>query len=473
MRLTLKLTLGILLGAWITQMVNLALRIERERTVFESDVRKDHVILGRALTVELAKEWSTGGQASAMAMRARMDDERQSVELSLVPLEQLEPETRSIVQRAEVHQAVATVHEDESRLVTWVPLATSAGVLAALRLEESLEPAESYVRTTMVRAFVYAVIGTVASTMLAFVFGFVLVGRRARLLVDKARRVGEGDLAGPLHDPGRDELSELARELNAMCERLAAARAELEREAAQRLAAEQQLRHADRLSTVGTLAAGIAHELGTPLNIVVGRARLIKDAAGASEGVAANARIIEEQTQRIIRIVRQLLDFARARRPSRSIVDLARLARETADMLAPLAGKRGVELAVKTNGSVPIVSADPGQLQQAVTNLVMNAVQASATGHVVELNVGSNPHTPQGAPREARISVIDTGAGMTEEQQRNLFTPFFTTKDVGEGTGLGLAVAWSLVQENGGRISVESTLARGSTFTIHLPAEAS
>lgn len=470
MRLTLKLTVGILLGVWLTQMLNLVLRVQRESELLEDDIHKDHVILGRALAVDLMEEWRSRGRDAAFELSRRMNAERDAINLVLVEHEAVDAAAAGAVGRGDVSQTLR-IGEDDKHLVTWVPLVSNDEVPAALRLEESLAPAHAYIRTTLWRAFTYAVLGTIASTALAFAFGFILVGLRVRALVAKARRVGDGDLSGPLDERGQDELSVLAREVNAMCERLAAARLEVERASAQRLAAVQQLRHADRLSTVGMLAAGIAHELGTPLNIVAGRSRLIADAPDAPDAIVRSAHIIDDQAQRMTRIVRQLLDFARARRPDKASIDVSRVARDTVEMLAPLAGKRGVELALDVADAIPRVCADAGQLQQAVTNLVMNAVQASRHGDRVEVRVA--PRVPAGAEcPEAVIAVVDHGAGMNEAQLENIFTPFFTTKDVGEGTGLGLAVAWGLVQENGGRISVQSAAARGSTFTIHLPSQA-
>jgi two-component system, NtrC family, sensor kinase len=466
MRLTLKLTLGILFGVGVTLLVNVLLRVQREAELFESDIQKDHVILGRALAIDLVEEWRAGGASAAFALAARMNSERAGIDIGAVPLEELSPSVVGALQAGEVHQSIDG-EGAEQRLVTFLPLARRAGVVAALRLEESLAPAHGYVATTLVRTAVSAVVGLLASTGLAFIFGFLLVGRPVRALVEKARRVGAGDLSGPLRGTRRDELGMLERELNAMCDRLEVARNELERATAQRIAAVQQLRHADRLSTVGLLSAGIAHELGTPLNIVSGRARLIAEQTEIPEATARNARVIEEQAQRMTAIVRQLLDFARARRPAKSDTDVGKLASDTAEMLSTLAGKRGVELAVEAAPPGTRACVDAGQVQQAMTNLVVNAVQASPRGARVAIRV--HDETPPGDRPLTCISVVDEGGGMDDEQLQNVFTPFFTTKDVGEGTGLGLAVAWGLVQENGGHISVQSEKSRGSTFTIYLP----
>lgn len=463
MRLTLKLAAVVLISVGLTLLINVILRVQRERHLLENDIRKDHVILGRALAIDLVEEWGAMGRDAALALAAKMNAERAGIDIAAFPVEKVPPGIVPTLEHGEVVQTFEG-DGDDANLVTWVPLARRSGLVAALSLTESLKPSHDYIESTIQRTAVSAFVGLVIATTLAFVFGFVLVGRPVRRLVEKARRVGSGDLTGPLPEGPHDELGLLARELNAMCDRLVDAREDLERLNAERLKAEQQLRHADRLSTLGMLSAGIAHELGTPLNIVAGRARLIADSHGDDESTLKSARAIEEQAQRMTRIVRQLLDFARARRPAKAPSDLGKLARETVDMLTPLAQRRGVDLTVEA-APTPEVLVDGAQLQQAMTNLLVNAVQASAAGKTVRVRV-------RDAGPGVDIDVVDEGEGMEPEQLEKIFTPFYTTKDVGEGTGLGLAVAWGLVQENGGNIRVQSEPAHGSTFTIHLPREA-
>jgi signal transduction histidine kinase len=274
-----------------------------------------------------------------------------------------------------------------------------------------------------------------------------------------------------------DEIAELGQEMNAMSSKLSDANTRLVAETAARVHAMQQLRHAERLVTVGKLASGIAHELGTPLNVVSGRAKMISQNADATDVVRNNARIVMEQSERMAQIIRQLLDFARAGKPNKSLVDLKHLAASTLSLLRPIADKRRVTLHFEATEPVSEVVADATQLQQVVTNLVVNAVQASPESTTVEVGLrmaasktkpGPEGSTKQG-PGFACITVSDHGTGMGEETLERVFEPFFTTKDVGEGTGLGLAVAYGIVQEHGGFITVESKLDEGSRFEVYLP----
>jgi signal transduction histidine kinase len=461
MRVTFKLMLGILAGVGITLGVNMMLRAAREAELLESDIEKDHLVLGRALSVDILEEWRDRGRPAALELVGKMNAERDYITISAEEAERLAPAEQAALRAAGRLQKIEGEGAEE-HLVTLVPLVLRGQLVAALKLDESLVSARAYVRSTMERTAISALVGLLASAALAWGFGFVIIGRPIRMLVEKARRVGAGDFSGPLPTDRSDELGLLAGELNAMCQRLDAARQDLERATNARVEALQQLRHADRLSTVGLLSAGIAHELGTPLNVVAGRARLIAERTEAAQPeLARDARIIQEQAERMTRIARQLLDFARAGRPNRADVEIGGLARGTAELLTALAQKQGVELVV--DADVPVVARiDAAQIQQALTNLIMNAVHASGRGQSVQLAV----RTP------ARIEVIDRGSGMDEQTVNNLFVPFFTTKDVGEGTGLGLAVAWGLVQENGGHIRVISTKGAGSTFTIDLAPEA-
>jgi signal transduction histidine kinase len=343
------------------------------------------------------------------------------------------------------------------------------------------------------------------------VLGVWLVGRPIKTLINKARRVGAGDFSGRLQIPHAAEIGELATEMNLMSERLADAGKQLAAATTARIVAIEQLRHADRLSTVGKLASGIAHELGTPLNVVSGRAQLIAESVQATAGdrlgqaaildVTDNVRIIVEQTRRMSAIIRQLLDFARRRGVQKASYDLRQLVAQTVSMLQPLAEKRGVTLAIEATTTPASAQVDASQIQQVLTNVVVNAIQSMPKGGMVtialrpsstqpppgaEITQGESRGEPAGFAggepsreglgtlsgfpcQQFEIAVTDQGDGIAAEVLPHVFEPFFTTKAVGEATGLGLSVAYGIVQEHGGFITVESELGRGSRFAIHLP----
>ncbi|HQP38827.1 MAG TPA: HAMP domain-containing sensor histidine kinase, partial [Polyangiaceae bacterium] len=238
------------------------------------------------------------------------------------------------------------------------------------------------------------------------------------------------------------------------------------------------LRHADRVATVGRLAAGMAHELGTPLNVVAARAKQIAAGSTTPEATRENARIIADQVERMSRIMRQLLDFARKRELQSVSTDLRSILKRAATFLSPLARKRGLDLRV-VNPPEPIVARiDVAQMDQVVTNLVMNAIHASPEGKRVSVElsqaVGQYPAAEAKTSVPCvRIDVTDEGSGIEQENLRQIFDPFFTTKPIGEGTGLGLSVAYGIVKDHGGWIDVDSEPGRGSRFTVWLPTEVS
>jgi signal transduction histidine kinase len=308
-----------------------------------------------------------------------------------------------------------------------------------------------------------------------------MVGRPLAKLAQKARSIGAGDLSGTLNLRQRDEIGELAREIDAMCGRLVQARSSLAGETEARLRAMEQLRHADRLATVGKLASGIAHEVGTPLGVALVRANMISSGRIGGEEAREGARIIGEQVERIARIIRQLLDFARGQlvRPPgegarREPVDVAGLVEKTLSLVRPLADKRQLTIDLHAAPGLPKPRLDEGQIQQVLLNLLVNSIYASDHPGKVMVDVSlvntTAPADLGGAKGEYLcLSVADQGVGIPAEVLPRIFEPFFTTKGVGEGAGLGLSVAYGIVREHGGWIDVQSAAREGSRFSIYLP----
>jgi two-component system, NtrC family, sensor kinase len=299
-----------------------------------------------------------------------------------------------------------------------------------------------------------------------------LVGKPLGTLAEFARRVGSGDLSARVQITGRDETAILGHEMNQMVERLAAARKALEDADTERVTALERLRHADRLRTVGQLASSLAHELGTPLNVVSGHARIIEQDTNTSNDTRESAREMLEQSARMTRIIRDLLDFAR-RGPEIAEHNLGRLAERAARTLEPLARIHKIHIEVKP-GEVVEARVDAQQILQVLTNLMMNAIQAMPDGGVVVVEVDAvEARAPEGvhaaSGRYARFAVIDTGVGIAAEDVPQLFEAFFTRKDAGEGTGLGLAVVEGIVRDHRGWIEVSSEPAHGSRFEVLLP----
>ncbi|HXI56595.1 MAG TPA: HAMP domain-containing protein, partial [Polyangia bacterium] len=360
--------------------------VERQIAATEANIREDQFIIGRALRPALTEVWRSEGPQRALQVLAFADERirrSRSVQIRWVPLAPtLTEDQRQRISALDLAQisrdSEATVVRTEGdHLVTYVPVMIDGRVEGAIQISEALTSYQKEIRDDVRAVIRRSVAGALMSILAITALGFAIVGRPVRRLVEKARRIGAGDLTGPLDIRQRDEIGELAREMNQMCDRLRAAQQRIGEEADARIAALEQLRHADRLTTVGTLASGIAHELGTPLSVVSGHTTMI--ATGEVVGIEAreSARVASDQVHRITRIIRQLLDFARRRSPERGRYALKSVIGETLTLLRPMAQKRGVELRVTTGGVAIDADVDPTQIQQAVTNLVLNGIQAT------------------------------------------------------------------------------------------------
>lgn len=481
MKLIGKLSLAMVATACLVLSAHAGLGVSRERGLFEQDMARDERLIGRVLGSAVAEAWQRDGEAEGLRVIAGASSSRDGVRVRWVWLDEAaEPPHRAEVPLGELGAVDGTYgtvrvlrgEEGASRFVTYVPVDVGTARRGAIEVSESLGEEEQYIRESIQRT----VLTTLALVLLTGALGWALsrwmVGRPMAALIDKMRRIGEGDLSGPLAMTKRDEIGALAKAIDRTCDRLAALQAEADAETRARIAALEQLRHADRLTTVGKLASGLAHELGTPLNVVAGRAKMIQRGL-PKEQAEDSARIVVEQAERMTKIIRQLLDFARKRSPQKTSTDLSALVAQTVAMLEPLARKRGVSLHV-AEGPARVVCGDGAQLQQVLTNLVMNAVQASGSGQRVSLSlapVRAKPPADLGGPEADYLAlrVSDQGVGITKEHLERVFEPFFTTKEVGEGTGLGLSVAYGIVREHDGWLEVVSAPQEGSTFTMYLP----
>jgi two-component system, NtrC family, sensor kinase len=478
MRVALKLVLATVLGTLAVLVIFGWLRARREVELFDVDMRKDHELIGTTLAVCVADEWAAVGEERAMQLVRQADVERRGMRLGFVyPTGKHSPIAPGQANQLAVRGALehfVTTDGAEELLVTRVPVRARQGeLLGAVEIAERLSVRGEYIRDNIV--------GTLAATLamvgfsgcVVLVMGVWLVGRPLNLLAAKAQRIGTGDLAGPVSFQQRDEIGQLGREVNAMCERLSEANARSEAETSARIRAIEQLRHADRLITVGRLAAGIAHELGTPLNVISGRVKMLRRGNVEPETASDYLTTVSEQAERMATIIRQLLDFAGRREPRPAPTDLHAIARAIARLVEPIARKHQVDVKITSEGSAMALG-DPVQLEQVLSNLVVNGIHACSSGGAVEIACGTEAPSPSaGTPPRAYLRVTDDGRGMDEPTLARIFEPFFTTKDVGQGTGLGLSVAHGIVLENGGSISVKSQSGLGSSFSVFLPAVAS
>ncbi|HWB80771.1 MAG TPA: ATP-binding protein [Nannocystaceae bacterium] len=229
---------------------------------------------------------------------------------------------------------------------------------------------------------------------------------------------------------------------------------------------ENDLVRAEKLATIGTLAAGVAHEIGTPLGIISGRTeQLLTKATHDGDGEPTRKALasILGQVDKVSKTIRQLLDFARTRPIVPSEVGVDQLLHSIASLLEHRLGQAKVTLEVSVAVDTPPIAGDAGQLEQVMVNLVLNAIDACSPGGHVRATARTRSDV-------VLLEVVDDGYGIAPEHLGAVLDPFFTTKKRGQGTGLGLSVAADIVKNHGGTIRIDSTLGVGTSVVVSLPA---
>jgi signal transduction histidine kinase len=281
------------------------------------------------------------------------------------------------------------------------------------------------------------------------------------------RRFGREQSAVALPVTRKDELGQVAEAFNDMAAQLEAARRRLQSETEHVVELEQQVRRAATLAVAGRLASAVAHEVGTPLNIISGRAESLLRALPAGAPGRDDLQAIIGQIDRISRTIHSLLDTVRPRRPDLRPSRLTDVLDPLLPLLAHAARQREVTLETALAADLPPVLADTGSIQQVLINLVINALEATPTGGRVTVRTG---RATRNGDHGVEIAVVDTGTGIAPEHVPRIFEPFFTTKPRGQGTGLGLAICREIVRGHGGDIAVESTAGVGTTVAAWVPA---
>ncbi len=259
------------------------------------------------------------------------------------------------------------------------------------------------------------------------------------------------------------------QKLHATIDQLRSAREELqERIVAQRMA-ESRLVQAAKLAAVGEMAAGIAHELNNPLTTVSGFTELVLEELPEASGVRNDMELVLREANRARGVVRRLLDFARQGESARVRSDINEIIKDVLALVNHLLRISGIQLVTDINEGLPWISVDRNQMKQVILNLIHNALHAMPTGG--ELAIKTECQYREG--REwLTICLKDTGIGIAPENLERVFEPFFTTRSMDGGTGLGLSVTYGIVTDHGGLIEVDSQVGEGSIFTVWLPVEA-
>ena len=319
------------------------------------------------------------------------------------------------------------------------------------------------------------------------------VSKPISLLEEGMKRIAQGDLDYEIKINTSDEMGLLARTFNNMTKDLKrykenmenwtkALEEEIQKKTAEIMKAHEQLINAEKLASLGRMAAGVAHELNSPLTGIVTFAHLmLKRIPPENKQDREDLEIIIEQANRCSKIIKGLLGFSRKATAERVEINMNTLLDSTIAMVRNQAKFHNIKFVLNFDESLPLIHVDPNQMQQVFLNMLINAADAMNERGQITIatrTVVGQEETPwfkMGHPQEGKkyieIEFTDTGPGIPEEYMGKIFEPFFTTKPVGKGTGLGLAVSYGIIKRHGGNITVRSEPGKGASFFIRLPVE--
>ena len=320
---------------------------------------------------------------------------------------------------------------------------------------------DSTIRMSIILLVIALVVVIVSGTIINIKLA-TSIATPIRTLEEITKKIALGDFSESIEVKGRDELSSLEASFNLMEEKLKNAHWSLEHTIEKLMEKQAQLVEAEKLASVGKLAAGIAHEINNPLTAVLTFSNLMLEQCAPSDPRYDKLKLMVRETDRARTIVRQLLNFGRETVIKPEKININRPVSEIADSLVAQDAFKGIELSMKLGDGLPDVYADPAQIGQVVLNILLNAIHAITPPGRIEVITRANESNIE-------ITFSDTGKGISEEHIRKIFDPFFTTKDASKGTGLGLAVSYGIIKKHGGDIEVASTEGQGTTFTVRLP----
>lgn len=486
MKLALKLTSAVMLVMMVLLTIHGYLVVTREADFFADDMEQHAYLVGSILSSSVADVWRTSGTSRVKEIIRDADRSQRFLNVRWVFLgttgadssgAKLDSAALASLGRGQEIIMRGKDAAGKKYLYAYFPVLVKNAPLSAIEVSQPMSRMYDYIKVTILQKLTLFVAIVVIGSLIVLILGATMVGRRVESMVRLAKQVSQGDFSERvILKKQHDELTELATGLNTMVTDLKRSQERLQRETEKKIETLEQLHHAERLATVGKLASGLAHELGTPLNVVSGRAKMIVSGDLKKDEVVESAQVIREQSDRVVNIIRQLLDFARRRSPEKKNSDLKEIADHVSAMLKPMAIEKKVKLNVTSDGTPTEVKVDPVQIQQVLSNIVVNAIHAMPNGGEINLSVGRE-HVQPPADRGRTegdyvcVRVADQGVGISQENLTRIFTPFFSTKDVGEGTGLGLSIAHGIVSEHGGWLAVESEKGKGSTFSVYLPWE--
>ena len=309
---------------------------------------------------------------------------------------------------------------------------------------------------------------TVAGMALALVLGYIIANKMSRpvqQLIEASNQVSQGNFSPEIGPISQSEIGVLQKTFKEMLTSIQ------ERDKRQKVESETKLLQSEKQASVGKLAGGVAHEINNPLTGIVTFTHMLLRRNDIPEEVRADLETIGQETERVRKIVKGLLDFSRQTELDRESTDVNRLVRQAITLVENQALIKGVTLTFEAGDGLPMITLDRNQMQSVLLNIIINALDATDPGGSITLITNIGISTSHPGQKGIEILCTDTGCGIPPENLNRLFDPFFTTKDVGHGTGLGLSVSYGIVERHGGTIWVQSKVGKGTTFKVWLPTE--
>lgn len=467
MRLALRFAVAITIGIGAILAMQAVLHVNRISELQEEAIRDDVETLARTLSSAVAEVWTFSGSERATALLLHADRRREHTTITFRRAKGAGGE-QSIAEEPTIDRLSTA---EGWCIVAVAPVRVEGVTVGVIEITRLLPSEQEYFRSILWTQIATTMAGAALSGLIALGVGVWIVGRPIGRLSRLARRVANGDYQLRSNIVQADEIGDLAYELDAMVGRLEDSSRQVRAERRARTEALEKLRHADRLTTVGRLASSMAHELGTPLNIVSGRAAMISSDETVSEEARENARRISEQAERMTATIRETLEFSRRKPLDRKKTPMGSVVEHAVLLLEPLLEDK--HIAVHVDAAEDAIAAiDAGKILQVLTNLMMNAIHAMPEGGAITLRV-VREHVAEPQDRHAhegeyvKITVEDEGVGIEEEKLETIFDAFATGRN--GGTGLGLSVCQGIVREHAGWIEVESEVGTGSRFIVYLP----
>ena len=358
----------------------------------------------------------------------------------------------------------------------------SQKILGVLDTNLSLAKTDAQLAQTSWRMLAYTIFALIDISLLTWLFVWRLVGQPLKNLKDGTRELADGNLGYQLIVDSRDEAGELASSFNRMSLQLRAANEEIvawaktledrvDQKTRELKRAHEHVLHVEKMATIGKMAAVVAHEINNPLSGILTYARLLKKWIQRGEAETTKKKdaeqcldLIADESRRCGDLVKNLLTFSRTNPMNVQTTNLNSVVDRSVRLVAHQLELNGVELHLDLPSNLPMIQCDPGQIEQVLLALIMNAIDAMPRGGNLWVRTRVEDETD-----ELAIEVRDDGSGIPPEILPRIFEPFLTTKETGKSVGLGLAVSRNIIEHHRGRVEVQSEVGKGTTFTVTLP----